>query len=769
MSNASVIGLLQNTAILLAMALVFDLATVKMSRLQSRSWQVGLGLVLGSIGIILMMTPWVFVPGIIFDTRSVLLGISGLFFGPMPTFIAVLMTGAFRIYQGGAAVPMGVSVIVTTGLIGVLWGHFQRKPKEMISLRELLLFGLVLHIDMLACAFVLPLETALTVLSNIAGTVLTIYPLATVLLGWIMTNRLRREQAVINLSRSEARLKSLVEIIQHSPQQASGYWELALQHALQLTNSEAGMAFLFDEETQALTACARASRDGVTAQDLEALPESQFSLDQVGMWAEAVRRRKPVIFNDYLGPLPLMPGLPLARVPMNYLALPVMISGQVVAVVGVAGNDAGYDEADLLQLTVLMDGVWKFIQWKHAEDELRKNEQKFRLLFEQAADGIIITDWQNRLIDVNENGCAMLGYTREEMLNMSMHDLFAADIQTSPLKLTMLNEGDVVVSQRRIRHKNGSLLDIEISGRRLPDGRYQGVLRNVTERTRAEQQLMAAQGELQQLLNASDLSRRALLSVVEDQRRGEEEIRQLNQELEIRVRDRTAQLETANKELEAFAYSVSHDLRAPLRALEGFSGALLSDYAAQLDEKGLHYLERIQQASQRMGQLIEDLLKLSRITRRELNRRQVDLGALASNIASELASQDPARQVETIIKDSMQVLADPDLMRIALENLLHNAFKFTAKCEHPRIEVGVLEKDPERIFFVRDNGTGFDMNYANKLFIPFQRLHSLQEYPGTGIGLVTVQRIVTRHGGRIWPEAQINQGATFYFTLGEKA
>jgi signal transduction histidine kinase len=252
---------------------------------------------------------------------------------------------------------------------------------------------------------------------------------------------------------------------------------------------------------------------------------------------------------------------------------------------------------------------------------------------------------------------------------------------------------------------------------------------------------------------------------ITERKRADEEIKRLNADLEGRVRERTAQLEASNKELESFAYSVSHDLRAPLRAMDGFSAALFSGYPDKLDEQGRHYLNRIQAASQRMGQLINDLLNLSRVTRGEFITRQVDLSALAREVAAELQARDPKRKAEFAIDPQIVVHGDVHLLRIVLENLLSNAWKFTAPRPQARIEVGMAEQAGERIYFVRDNGVGFDMTYADKLFTPFQRLHGMREFPGTGIGLATVQRIITRHGGRVWPEAAVDQGATFFFTL----
>jgi light-regulated signal transduction histidine kinase (bacteriophytochrome) len=252
---------------------------------------------------------------------------------------------------------------------------------------------------------------------------------------------------------------------------------------------------------------------------------------------------------------------------------------------------------------------------------------------------------------------------------------------------------------------------------------------------------------------------------VGERRRAEEEVLRLNAELEQRVKERTAQLEYTNGELESFCYTVSHDLRAPLRAIDGFSQALIEDFPKDVPEDAQRYLSRIRSSTLRMGQLIEDLLNLSRVSRTELARREVDVGDIARQVATDLHVRNATRAVEIVVWDDMLAKADARLLRAALENLMSNAWKFTGKVEQPRIEVGVLRDGGRSTFFVKDNGAGFDMAYANKLFGAFQRLHSANEYAGTGIGLATVQRIVHRHGGRIWADAKPGKGAVFFFTL----
>lgn len=370
------------------------------------------------------------------------------------------------------------------------------------------------------------------------------------------------------------------------------------------------------------------------------------------------------------------------------------------------------------------EGVISDVTTKKIDEALRV----FRTVFEAIPVGFLQMDAQGRFLQNNPAFQKMLGQDDEGLRAALYSDLTHPDDRERDvhhLAELVRGERDHYRVEKRYRRKDRSYVWVQETVSAIYDSHRQA-----------------------QVINA----------VVEDitQRR----------EVEQRVHQRTAELEAANKELESFAYSVSHDLRTPLRAIEGFSSLILIEHGTKLDEEARTLFERIRAATKRMAQLIEDLLHLSRISRSEIVRESVDLTAMGHAIIDELKQRDTARNAQVTIKPEMRAEGDPRLVRSVLENLLANAWKFSARRVPAVIELGAKRTRGEQVFYVKDNGAGFDMAFAGKLFQPFQRLHSAADFEGTGVGLASVQRIVQRHGGRIWAEGRPDEGATFYFTLG---
>ncbi|MHB8135933.1 MAG: LytS/YhcK type 5TM receptor domain-containing protein [Anaerolineaceae bacterium] len=767
MNDSPLIELIQNIALLLAIALLFDLIGLNWKPGKFSFGQVPLGLLLGGIGVVLMLTPWVFSQGIIFDTRSILLGISGLFFGLVPTLIAMLITAVLRYYQGGIATLTGISVIIMTGSIGLIWRYFRKNTLTEIKPFELYVFGLLIHIIMLALMFLMPLQTAILVVKSISFPVLVFYPFGTALLGMLMINRLKRIRSMEDLQRNENRLRSLVGILQHATQSSTELLDYSLEKAIEITESKIGYIYIYDEERKELILSSW-SRD-VMDECAVVNPQMCYALDQTGFWGEAIRQRAPIMLNNFQSQHPLKKGYPEGHVQLNrFLSIPVIVKEHIVAVAGVANKESDYDESDILQLTLLMDDAWKAVQRERVEEALRQSEERYAAIINNLPNSIVhIFDSEFHYLFNAGEALEEVGLTNEALIGKTIYEvldpLLAQDLAT---KYQQVLNGDTIQFEGEF---SGKFFHLHAAPLRDSSGQIKQILVlsiNITEKHITEKKLIATQTKLEDLLVEADQSRKALLSVIEDQKLAEEQIQKLNQDLELRVRQRTAELQVANQELEAFSYSVSHDLRAPLRAMDGFSAALLSGYVEKLDSQGKHYLERIQEASQRMGLLINDLLNLSRVTRVDFSRQTVNLSQIASEVASDLQSRAHGNHIQFIIAEDMEVEGDSHLLKIVLDNLLNNAVKFSSKQEHAVIQFGVKSQNNEKVYFVSDNGVGFDMAYANKLFSPFQRLHGIQEFPGTGIGLVTVQRIIHRHGGRVWPESELNRGATFYFTLG---
>jgi len=373
---------------------------------------------------------------------------------------------------------------------------------------------------------------------------------------------------------------------------------------------------------------------------------------------------------------------------------------------------------------------WSALSLHRAEQARRRVEIELERFFTLSLDMLCIAGTDGYFKRINPAFSKTLGYTTGELLARP----FIEFVHPEDRECTLIETGQIQAGEpmdhfeNRYLCKDGSLRWFWWKGHNLED---EGLI----------------------YANARDVT---------DQKKAQEEIRLLNETL----RERASQLDASNQELEAFSYSVSHDLRAPLRGISGFAQALEEHSGSSLDATSRGYLMRVRRAADRMGYLIDDLLKLSRLTRTEMHLEAVDLSAQAESILTQLSQREPERSVQWYIRPDIIVQADEALMRVLMENLLENAWKFTSKNSAARIEVGTMSTETNpNVCYVRDNGVGFDMRYASKLFGAFQRLHSMVEFPGTGIGLATVQRVVRRHGGRVWADAQINVGSTFYFVV----
>ncbi len=421
---------------------------------------------------------------------------------------------------------------------------------------------------------------------------------------------------------------------------------------------------------------------------------------------------------------------------------------------------------------------------KHAQTELEHNHQELEDAHHQVAmskayvdniiksmnDTLVVIDADMTIRVINQATLALLGFEEQELIGQHTRLIFGEELIQGTFIEELLKDGSMCALESTYMTKDHRTIPVAFSGAVLMDdqGHFQGIVcvaQDITKRKQAEEELRKAHDVLElrvhertaKLEEANSL----LMSEIAERKRAEEDIRNLNTDL---MRGK-AELEVSNKELEAFSYSVAHDLRAPLRGIDGFCQAVWEDSRHTLDPTSQRYLQRAREASQRMAKQIDALLNLARLSRTELEVEAVDLTTLAQSVLTDLQSAEPERQVEWTVAEGLRAIGDTSLVRVALENLLGNAWKFTSQVESARIELGMSQHTSNPVYFVHDNGTGFDMAYADKLFMAFQRLHGLSEFPCLGIGLATVQRIIRLHNGRIWAESAVGDGATFFFTF----
>ncbi|HKK63753.1 MAG TPA: PAS domain S-box protein [Bacteroidales bacterium] len=375
---------------------------------------------------------------------------------------------------------------------------------------------------------------------------------------------------------------------------------------------------------------------------------------------------------------------------------------------------------------------------KKIEEQLQLREEVFRSIFENAAIGMGVTDVDGTIQKVNSSLCTILGYSKKELIGKNTLDLVHPHLLRKNLRnMSQLLQGtiDFFHSEEKYIHKKGHTVWCILSVSLVRDdaGIPVNFIGQITDIT--------------------------------DKKNVELELEKLNQNLETKVAERTRLLEFANKELESFSYSVSHDLRAPLRAIDGFSQVILEDYSEKLDKTGHDYLNRIRSASQKLSRLIDHFLALAKVSRTSIEKKTVNLSNIVENVAEMLKTSDPDRNVTFEIEKNIMAYADPRLIRTVIQNLIENAWKYTSLEKKARIEFGQLQKDQNPVYFVKDNGAGFDMKFYENLFQPFRRLHKEKDYSGSGIGLATVNRIIERHSGKIWAYSEVGSGSVFYFTL----
>ena len=742
MADPGFLALVHNASLLLAIALVFDLVSTRLNADPSRLRQVLVGLVLGGIGLAVMLSSWDLEPGIVFDTRSILLGVAGLYFGTIPTVVAMGVTAAFRIWMGGGATVTGVSVIVASGSLGLLWRRGRRLRLADLGWAELYGLGVSVHLVMLALMFLLPWTDALRVLSRITLPVLLIYPPATAALGLLLSNRLRRERSAGALRESEERLR------------ATFY---GIGDGVIATDAEGRIARL-NQAAEALTGWTEAEAAGrPTREVLRLLDETtrETASDPIG---KVLGRREA----EVLGTRTVLAVREGSERPIRASVSPVF---------GCDGGVAG-------SVAILRDQTAE----RAREAAYRERESLFRAVFDQAAVGVAHVETRTgRFLRVNQRYADFVGYSREELTSLRFQDVtHPEDVDRDVASMERLAEGKIsefTVDKRYVR-KDGSVVWGALAVSPMwapgePPTTNISMVLDITEKKRAEEEAQSAQVKMSRLLVEADRSRQALLSVVEDQRatdaalrQSEQRYRELNIELEKRVLERTSQLEEANKELEAFSYSVSHDLRAPLRAIDGFSRMIVEDHAGSLDAEGRRLLGVVSANARRMSQLIDDLLRLSRLGRSEIRPTSIDMAALARTAFEEVVEDPGARgRIDFRVGELPRIEGDPALLRQAWINLLSNAVKFSAARERAVVEVEGRVEGRVALFSVKDNGAGFNAAYSAKLFGVFQRLHGPSEFEGTGVGLALVKRIVVRHGGRVWAEGAVGQGATFSFSL----
>lgn len=519
MNQGPLIPLINNAALLIAMVVVYEALSTRIRERNKVWWQVLSGIILGGIGMAVMLNSWVLSPGVVFDTRSVILGLSGLFFGTIPALLAIIFTGTLRLWMGGSGLLMGMAVIVSSGGIGLLWRHLRKHELHTFPFWELYLFGLLIHSVMLLCSLLLPPEARFKFFTVAALPVMLIYPLATALAGWAMAGREQRrylesekEKTEETLRRNEARLRSLVEILQYEAQDLKNFLSFALEKAIELTGSKAGFISFYDEGTRSL----RVYQISKAALEECGIPNppSAFDLEKGGLWAEAIIQRKPVIINDYQAPNPLKKGYPEGHIELRrLLAVPVFRNEKIVSLIVLANKNNEYEEMDAIQIGLLMETVFRTVERKQTEKTLAQEKEKAQKYLEVAGVMFVVLNTKGEVTLINQKGCEILGYPQEEIIGKNWFDHFLPSkvgnqvkavfqkIVSGEMETTEYYENPVLPRDRKerivawhnipLKDQDGNIIGILSSGE------------DITERKRTEEELKEREAKLNLALEAA--------------------------------------------------------------------------------------------------------------------------------------------------------------------------------------------------------------------------------------------------------------------------
>jgi len=710
MENPILIGILEIAAILIATAVLYDFIWLKADKSRKLPLQALLGIMIGGIGIILMRGPWVMVEGIVFDTRSVLLTISGLFFGGVTTIIAMLLLATYRILMGGVGVYMGVAVIVSSSLISLFWRKVRPSIITEKKIDQVFIVALVVHLVMLACTFFLPEENRKATLTVIWWPVLLIYPLATTLIAKLLYSRESNWQTKEKLEASEEKYRLLFE---NNP---NPMWIYDLETLKFLeVNRAATKHYGYTREEFLLMTIKDIRPEEEIPKLLENIETHNDIYQTSGNW----RHRKK--------------------------------NGEIIYV-QIASHETRFNGRPARH--VLVNDVTELVR---INKELSELEEKYRTYIELSNEAICLFELIQP-VDITKDVEIQIEEIYRYSIVSECNQTFCNNHQIkSPEEAKGMRLGQIFprLSKVNVDHLRSFILN----GYKI----FGVETKEVTKTSEIKHFLNSWSGIVEDGRFLKMWNSKQDISRIKE---AEDEVRKLNAELEKRVEERTRQLEQAVKELEAFSYSVSHDLRAPLRAINGFTEILVEDHSQGLTDEGKRVCGIIRDNAKQMNQLIEELLRFSRASTATLSYSTIQTKKLIESIINEIYINNPHyRKLQIVLENLPNYIADPVLMKQVWYNLIDNAIKFSSKTDSPKVKISGRVHDQFITFCIEDNGAGFDMKYYNQLFGVFQRLHTDNEFPGTGVGLAIVKRIVERHGGSIWAESTINQGSKFFFKI----